>query len=59
MEEGGLEQRLCRDPGTAAEFDGESCGPSAMRLFSGMFAAYQNTIIKRYERSRSKVQNAK
>ena len=45
MQEGGLGQRLCGDSGTAAEFDGESGGPSTMRLFSGMVGAHQNTII--------------
>ena len=58
MQKGGLGERLCRDSGTAAEFDGQCCGPSTMRLFDGMVGAHQNTTIWRYERSRDKVQNA-
>jgi len=45
MQEGGLGQRLCCDSGTAAEFDGQSGGPSTMGLFSGMVGADQNTTI--------------
>ena len=45
MQQGGLRERLCRDPGTTAEFDGKGRGPSAMCLFGGMVAAHRNTTI--------------
>jgi hypothetical protein len=41
MQQGSLDERLCRHSGTAAKFGGEGRGPSAMCLFGGTVAAHR------------------